>query len=60
MLLAGGVAPGGQGWGFGGSVDITPIDSWNELGRYGWVGGTGTTAHIIPSIGTVAILPTAS
>jgi CubicO group peptidase (beta-lactamase class C family) len=25
---------------------------------YGWVGGTGTTAHIIPSTGTVAILLT--
>jgi CubicO group peptidase (beta-lactamase class C family) len=25
-------------------------------GRYGWVGGTGTAAHIIPSTGTVTIL----
>jgi len=25
-------------------------------GRYGWVGGTGTSAHITPSTGTVAIL----
>jgi CubicO group peptidase (beta-lactamase class C family) len=46
----------GQGWGFGGSVDIAPIDPWNVPGRYGWVGGTGTSAHIIPSTGTVAIL----
>jgi len=46
----------GQGWGFGGSVDIAPIDPWNIPGRYGWVGGTGTSAHIIPSTGTVAIL----
>jgi CubicO group peptidase (beta-lactamase class C family) len=46
----------GQGWGFGGSVDIAPIDPWNVLGRYGWVGGTGTSAHITPSRGTVAIL----
>ena len=28
----------GAGWGFGGSVGAD--------GRYGWVGGTGTTAHI--------------
>src|SRR5215210_750415 len=32
----------GQGWGFGGSVDIETIDPWNIIGRYGWVGGTGT------------------
>ena len=48
----------GQGWGFGGSVDIAPIDPWIVPGRYGWVGGTGTSAHIIPSAGTVAILLT--
>jgi len=46
----------GQGWGFGGSVDIAPLDPWNIPGRYGWVGGTGTSAHITPSTGTVAIL----
>jgi CubicO group peptidase (beta-lactamase class C family) len=48
----------GQGWGFGGSVDIAAIDPWNVPGRYGWVGGTGTSAHITPSAGTVAILLT--
>jgi CubicO group peptidase (beta-lactamase class C family) len=48
----------GQGWGFGGSVDIATIDPWNVPGRYGWVGGTGTSAHITPSTGTVAILLT--
>jgi CubicO group peptidase (beta-lactamase class C family) len=46
----------GQGWGFGGSVDIAAIDPWNVPGRYGWVGGTGTSAHITPAAGTVAIL----
>ena len=46
----------GQGWGFGGSVDVAAIDPWNVPGRYGWVGGTGTTAHITPSTGAVAIL----
>lgn len=48
----------GQGWGFGGSVDIAVIDPWNVPGRYGWVGGTGTSAHITPSTGTIAILLT--
>jgi CubicO group peptidase (beta-lactamase class C family) len=48
----------GQGWGFGGSVDIAAIDPWNVSGRYGWVGGTGTSAHIVPATGTIAILLT--
>jgi CubicO group peptidase (beta-lactamase class C family) len=48
----------GQGWGFGGSVDLEPIEPWNVPGRYGWVGGTGTTAHLVPSTGSVAILLT--
>ena len=38
----------GQGWGFGGSVDVERIDAWNVPGRYGWVGGSGTAAHIDP------------
>ena len=40
----------GAGWGFGGAV--TPD------GRYGWVGGTGTTAHVAQSTGTIGILLT--
>jgi CubicO group peptidase (beta-lactamase class C family) len=48
----------GQGWGFGGSVDVEGVDPWNVPGRYGWVGGTGTAAHIIPSTGAVTILLT--
>jgi CubicO group peptidase (beta-lactamase class C family) len=46
---------GGQGWGFGGSVDIRQIDAWNVPGRYGWVGGTGTAAYVIPSTDTVVL-----
>jgi CubicO group peptidase (beta-lactamase class C family) len=46
----------GQGWGFGGSVDVQAIDPWNVPGRYGWIGGTGTAAHITASAGTVTIL----
>jgi CubicO group peptidase (beta-lactamase class C family) len=38
----------GAGWGFGGSVAVD--------GRYGWVGGTGTSAHVAPSTRTIGIL----
>jgi CubicO group peptidase (beta-lactamase class C family) len=40
----------GAGWGFGGAVAAD--------GRYGWVGGTGTSAHVASSSGTVGILLT--
>jgi CubicO group peptidase (beta-lactamase class C family) len=46
----------GQGWGFGGSVDIEVIDPWNVPGRYGWVGGSGTAAHVTASTGAITIL----
>ncbi|MFE7777119.1 serine hydrolase domain-containing protein [Streptomyces sp. NPDC057445] len=46
----------GMGWGFGGAVDVEIVEPWNVPGRYGWVGGTGTTAHITPSTGTVTIM----
>src|SRR4051794_32962371 len=48
----------GQGWGYGGSVDIEPTNPWNIPGRYGWTGGTGTSAHIVPATRSVAILLT--
>ncbi|TXS49553.1 serine hydrolase domain-containing protein [Streptomyces sp. OR43] len=55
---ASGLFTEGQGWGFGGSVDVERTAPWNVPGRYGWVGGTGTAAHIIPATGTVAIMLT--
>ncbi|MEU4026698.1 serine hydrolase domain-containing protein [Streptomyces anulatus] len=55
---ASGLFTEGQGWGFGGAVDVEITAPWNVLGRYGWVGGTGTTAHIVPSTGAVAVLLT--
>ncbi|MCE7009815.1 beta-lactamase family protein [Kibdelosporangium philippinense] len=48
----------GQGWGFGGSVDVETRVAGNVLGRYGWVGGTGTSAYLAPATGQVAILLT--
>jgi CubicO group peptidase (beta-lactamase class C family) len=48
----------GQGWGFGGSVDVEPTQPWEVPGRYGWVGGTGTAAHVIPSTKTVTVMLT--
>ncbi len=48
----------GQGWGLGGSVDVAAIEPWNVPGRYGWVGGTGTAAHIVPATGMTSILLT--
>ena len=47
----------GQGWGFGGGVDTELIEPWNVIGRYGWVGGTGTSAYVHPD-GPVAVLLT--
>ena len=40
----------GAGWGFGGAVAAD--------GRYGWVGGTGPSAHVASSSGTIGILLT--
>jgi CubicO group peptidase (beta-lactamase class C family) len=48
----------GQGWGFGGSVDIDAKEPWEVPGRYGWIGGAGTAWHLIPSTGTVTVLLT--
>ncbi|MDX3539443.1 serine hydrolase [Streptomyces sp. MB09-01] len=48
----------GQGWGFGGSVDVARLAPWNVPGRYGWIGGTGTAAHVVPATGTVTVLLT--
>ncbi|WP_433084178.1 serine hydrolase domain-containing protein [Dactylosporangium sp. CA-052675] len=46
----------GQGWGYGGSVDLTAAGPGLVPGRYGWVGGTGTSAYVTPSTSTVAVL----
>jgi CubicO group peptidase (beta-lactamase class C family) len=48
----------GQSWGYGCGVDIEVRNSWNVRGRYGWVGGTGTSAYAVPADGSIAILLT--
>jgi len=39
-----------SGWGYGGEVTAD--------GRYGWVGGTGTTFHVAPATATIGVLLT--
>ncbi len=48
----------GQGWGFGGGVDTEVLHPWNVVGRYGWVGGTGTAAYVDPQHGVVTVILT--
>lgn len=48
----------GQGWGYGGSVDIEVTVPGTVPGRYGWVGGTGSTAHVVAATRTIAVLLT--
>ena len=48
----------GQGWGYGGSVDVDRRDPWTVPGRYGWVGGSGCAWHVVPATGTATILLT--
>ncbi|MFJ9081875.1 serine hydrolase domain-containing protein [Streptomyces sp. NPDC102340] len=55
---ASGLFTEGEGWGFGGSVDVTRTHPYNVPGRYGWVGGSGTAAHLTPTTGTVSVLMT--
>ena len=39
-------------------MDVATVDPWNVTGRFGWVGGTGTAAHITPATGGISILMT--
>jgi CubicO group peptidase (beta-lactamase class C family) len=43
-------------WGLGMAVDIARSEIYHTPGRYGWTGGTGTTAYIDPSEGMIGIL----
>jgi CubicO group peptidase (beta-lactamase class C family) len=36
-------------WGLGVAVDTVPVEPWNVPGRFGWVGGLGTSAYSDPT-----------
>jgi CubicO group peptidase (beta-lactamase class C family) len=51
------VGPGGS-WGLGTGVDIQAAEPWMAPGRWGWDGGTGTTAYVDPTRETIGVLLT--
>jgi CubicO group peptidase (beta-lactamase class C family) len=51
------VGPGGS-WGLATEVDVEAAEPWMAPGRWGWDGGTGTTAYVDPARGTVGVLLT--
>jgi CubicO group peptidase (beta-lactamase class C family) len=51
------VGPGGS-WGLATGVDVEAVEPWMVPGRWGWEGGTGTTAHVDPTRDTVGVLLT--
>jgi CubicO group peptidase (beta-lactamase class C family) len=51
------VGPGAS-WGLATGVDVEAAEPWMAPGRWGWNGGTGTTAHVDPTRGTVGVLLT--
>ncbi len=48
----------GGSWGLGTAVDIEAVERWMAPGRWGWTGGSGTTAYVDPTRGTVSVLLT--
>jgi CubicO group peptidase (beta-lactamase class C family) len=51
------LAPG-ESWGMGTGVDAEAAQPWMAPGRWGWTGGSGTTAYVDPVRGTVCVLLT--
>jgi len=45
----------GQSWSLGGSVDVVERHPWEVLGRYGWIGGSGTALYVYPAAGQVTV-----
>ena len=48
----------GESWGLGTGLDVEAAAPWQAPGRWGWTGGTGTTAYVDPVRRTVAVLLT--
>jgi CubicO group peptidase (beta-lactamase class C family) len=48
----------GTSWGLGVGVDIERVHPWMQPGRFGWNGGSGTTAFVDPVNGLSAVLLT--
>jgi CubicO group peptidase (beta-lactamase class C family) len=48
----------GESWGLGTAVDVEAVRPWQAPGRWGWTGGTGTTAYVDPTRDVVAVLLT--
>jgi CubicO group peptidase (beta-lactamase class C family) len=48
----------GESWGLATGIDIAAERPWQARGRWGWTGGTGTTAYVDPVRGTVSVLLT--
>jgi CubicO group peptidase (beta-lactamase class C family) len=51
------VGPGAS-WGLGTGVDVEAAEPWMAPGRWGWDGGTGTSAYVDPGRGTVGVVLT--
>jgi CubicO group peptidase (beta-lactamase class C family) len=48
----------GRSWGLGTAMDVEAAEPWMAAGRWGWDGGTGTSARVDPVRGTVGVLLT--
>jgi CubicO group peptidase (beta-lactamase class C family) len=48
----------GRSWGLGTGVDVEAVQPWMAPGRWGWDGGTGTTARVDPTRDIVGVLLT--
>jgi CubicO group peptidase (beta-lactamase class C family) len=48
----------GESWGLATGVDVEVARPWMAPGRWGWTGGTGTTAYVDPVRDTVCVLLT--
>jgi len=48
----------GSSWAMATGVDVEAAQPWMAPGRWGWAGGTGTTAYVDPSRDTICVLLT--